>query len=39
MMELNLINDQGKNASTVSAPDALLDRAFNQSLVHQIVIA
>ncbi len=38
-MELKLINEQGKNAATVSAPDALFDRAFNQSLVHQIVIA
>ncbi len=38
-MELKLINEQGKNAATFSAPDALFDRAFNQSLVHQIVIA
>ncbi|MGB7543520.1 MAG: 50S ribosomal protein L4 [Burkholderiales bacterium] len=38
-MELKLINDQGKSAATVSAPDALFGREFNQSLVHQIVTA
>jgi len=38
-MELKLINDQGKSAATVSAPDALFAREFNEPLVHQIVIA
>lgn len=38
-MELKLINEQGKNASTVSAPDALFARDYNESLVHQVVIA
>ena len=38
-MELKLINDQGQSAATVSAPDALFARDFNESLVHQIVIA
>lgn len=38
-MELKLINDQGKSAATVSAPDALFGREFNESLVHQIVTA
>lgn len=38
-MDLNLINDQGNIAETLSASDALFGREFNQSLVHQIVIA
>jgi len=38
-MELKLINEQGKNAATVSAPDALFARDYNESLVHQVVIA
>ena len=38
-MELNMINDEGKNASTVAASDALFAREYNESLVHQIVIA
>ena len=38
-MELKLINDQGKSAATVAASDALFGREFNESLVHQIVIA
>ena len=38
-MDLNVINDQGASAATVSASDALFGREFNQSLVHQIVIA
>jgi large subunit ribosomal protein L4 len=38
-MELKLINEQGQSAATVSASDALFGREFNESLVHQIVIA
>jgi large subunit ribosomal protein L4 len=38
-MELKLINEQGASASTVSAPDTVFGREFNQALVHQIVIA
>lgn len=38
-MELKLINDQGQAAATVSASDALFGRDFNESLVHQIVVA
>jgi large subunit ribosomal protein L4 len=38
-MELKLINDQGQNAATLSASDALFGREFNETLVHQIVIA
>lgn len=37
-MELKLINDKDA-ASTFDAPDALFGRDFNESLVHQIVIA
>ena len=38
-MDLKLIDDQGASAATMSASDALFGREFNQSLVHQIVIA
>ena len=38
-MELKLINDQGKSSATVAASDALFGRDYNQSLVHQMVIA
>ena len=38
-MELKLINDKGKSATTMAASDALFGRAYNESLVHQIVIA
>ena len=38
-MELKLINDQGKSAATVSAPDTLFGRDFNEALIHQVVIA
>ena len=38
-MDLKLINDQGASSATVSASDALFGREFNQSLVHQIVVA
>jgi large subunit ribosomal protein L4 len=38
-MELKLIDDKGKNASTVAASDALFARDYNEPLVHQIVTA
>jgi len=38
-MELKLINDQGQSAATMSASDALFGREYNETLVHQIVIA
>lgn len=38
-MDLKLINDQGTSAETMVASDALFGRDFNQSLVHQIVVA
>lgn len=38
-MELKLINEQGKQAATVAASDALFGRDFNEALVHQLVVA
>ena len=38
-MELKLINEQGKSASTMSASDEFFAREYNESLVHQIVVA
>lgn len=38
-MELKLIDEQGKSASTFAASDALFGRDYNESLVHQIVVA
>ena len=37
-MELKLINDKG-SAGTTSAADAIFGREFNESLVHQVVVA
>lgn len=38
-MELKLIDDQGQQAATVSASDALFGRDYNEALVHQVVVA
>ena len=38
-MELKLIDDKGAGSATISAPDAVFGRDFNQALVHQIVVA
>ena len=38
-MELKVINDQGQSAAAVAASDALFGREYNESLIHQIVIA
>jgi large subunit ribosomal protein L4 len=38
-MDLKIINDQGQSASTLTASDEVFGREFNQSLVHQIVVA
>lgn len=38
-MELKLLNDQGQSAATVSAPDTVFAREFNEALVHQVVVA
>ena len=39
MMELKLINEQGQEASRLQASDVLFGREYNESLIHQIVIA
>ena len=38
-MELKLSNDQGQSSATLPASDALFGREFNETLVHQIVVA
>jgi large subunit ribosomal protein L4 len=38
-MELKLIDDKGQSAASVSAPDGLFAREYNESLVHQLVTA
>ena len=38
-MELKLINEQGKAASTLQASDDLFGRDYNEALVHQVVVA
>lgn len=38
-MELKLLNDQGQAASNVAAPDTVFGRAYNEALIHQVVVA
>ncbi len=38
-MELKLLNEQGQQASTLEASDALFGRDFNEALIHQVVVA
>ena len=38
-MELKLINEQGQEASRLQASDGLFGREYNESLIHQIVVA
>jgi len=38
-MDLQLINDKGEATSSVSGSDAVFGRAYNESLVHQLVTA
>lgn len=38
-MELKIINEQGQDASSITASDALFGREFNEALVHQVVTA
>ena len=38
-MDLKLINDGGKPAATLAAPDAVFAREYNEALIHQLVIA
>jgi large subunit ribosomal protein L4 len=39
MMELNLIDPQGKSSKKVVAPDTVFGRDYNEALVHQVVTA
>ena len=38
-MQLELLNDQGKAASKIDAPETVFGREYNEDLVHQIVVA
>jgi large subunit ribosomal protein L4 len=38
-MELQMINEQGKPTAKVSASDAAFAREYNESLIHQVIIA
>ena len=38
-MELKLINEQGQEASRLQASDVLFGRDYNETLVHQVVVA
>jgi len=38
-MELKVINDKGESQATVPASETLFGRAFNESLIHQVVVA
>ncbi len=38
-MELKVINDKGESLAPVAASEALFGRAFNEALVHQVVVA
>ena len=38
-MQLELLNDQGQGASKLDVPETVFGRAYNEDLVHQIVVA
>ena len=38
-MQLELLNDQGQSASKLDVPETVFGRAYNEDLVHQIVVA
>jgi len=38
-MQIELLNDQGQVASTMDVPEAVFGRAYNEDLVHQVVVA
>ena len=38
-MQIELLNDQGQSAAKVDAQDTVFGRAYNEDLVHQIVVA
>ncbi len=38
-MQVELLNEQGQAASNVDVPDTLFGRDYNESLIHQLVVA
>jgi len=38
-MDMKLLNEQGQSSSTVSVPDTVFGRDFNEALIHQVVVA
>ena len=38
-MQLELLNDQGQAASKIDVPETVFGRAYNEDLVHQVVVA
>ena len=38
-MQVELLNDQGRASSKVDVPDTVFGREYNESLVHQVVVA
>ncbi|MDD5028664.1 MAG: 50S ribosomal protein L4 [Rhodoferax sp.] len=38
-MQIELLNDQGQVASKLDVPEAVFGRAYNEDLVHQVVVA
>ncbi len=38
-MQVELLNEQGQAASNVDVPDAVFARDYNESLIHQLVVA
>ncbi len=38
-MQVDLLNDQGLSSSKVDVPDTVFGREYNESLVHQVVVA
>lgn len=38
-MQLELLNDQGQATSKYEAPETVFGRAYNEDLVHQVVVA
>jgi len=38
-MQLELLNEQGQAASTLEVPETVFGRAYNEDLIHQIVVA
>ncbi len=38
-MQVELLNDQGQAASQLEASDAVFGRDYNESLIHQMVVA